>query len=136
MALSYLMPFVHIRASIKSIEKGNHHFQTLDELTNEYFATAEKWHFIKKVEEQPHIYYEKNFDKEFNFWWYRGTIFHIFSIVGFRSSSRVSEATQNRCLFSAIFPESGTRSLAGNSCRNESTIMLACSGALFSFFCR
>lgn len=73
------------------MESGNSHFFVNDSLekfsqvlqfNEEFLKIGKRWELIKEFSESDKIFYQKNPDKEFNLWWYRGTVFHIFAIVG------------------------------------------------------
>ncbi len=54
----------------------------IQKLGSEYLQMGKTWHLLKEEKEHSNIFYIKNIEKEFNLWWYRGTTFHIFAIVG------------------------------------------------------
>ncbi|APJ03142.1 1-acyl-sn-glycerol-3-phosphate acyltransferase [Silvanigrella aquatica] len=52
-------------------------------LTEQIFSMGEKWQLMSKsTDDKEKIIYTKNHDKEFNLWWYRGTIFHVVAPFG------------------------------------------------------
>lgn len=60
-------------------------FKNIDNLAEQYFKRGEKWNLIhtsNAKENSTRKIVLRNSEKEFNLWWYRGTIFHVFAAFG------------------------------------------------------
>jgi glycerol-3-phosphate O-acyltransferase len=83
----------HVQEYLLQKIHGDHflelNFAHIETLSHQYFKIGEKWKLIERSfisTENSAVTISKNGEKEFNLWWYRGTVFHVFagfSIVAF-----------------------------------------------------
>lgn len=65
-------------------------FNSVASLTEEYVQMGKKWHLLSEKTDNENPLYFRNPEKEFNLWWYRGTTFHIFAIMGVIAKAIIS----------------------------------------------
>ena len=83
----YLLDKIH--AQDEKASTLNYDTKSIEGLVDNYLQMGEKWKLVQLASPKDSLkkqFYKKNPEKEFNLWWYRGTIFHVyaaFSIVAF-----------------------------------------------------
>ena len=108
---AHVFEYLLERITTKSLDEKdapNLDFKKIEDLAHQYFKMGEKWKLISTIPSTYHnepVSFLKNMDKEFNLWWYRGTVFHVFagfSLVAFFLLSPKSKNSENKIPISYI----------------------------------
>lgn len=75
----------------------------VEDILKDYFHQGLKWKFIKEFKDQDASFVTIEDHKEFNLWWYRGTIFHLFIPFSVVARKALRSGTLNRSNLISLF---------------------------------
>jgi len=80
--------------AIVSLDNDDHDDE-ITKLSYEYLQMGKTWRLLSEEKENGTQFCVKNTEKEFNLWWYRGTVYHIFAIVGVIAQNLTTSHTKS-----------------------------------------